>query len=200
MKFQTYVQIGIISLVIIIIFLFYFNFFREKNLVKEEILSEDNLELNSKDSENFDEVDKNIILSLEYKSSDTLGNRYIIKSKSAESEKENLNFLKLIDVEAVIYLIDKPPIFIYSNYADHDKSTFNTNFYDNVKIQHDDINILSNNLDLMYEKNKVSLYNILQANNKDVELKADKIDFDILTKELRINMYNNNSKIEFLSN
>ena len=46
----------------------------------------------------------------------------------------------------------------------------------------------------------MSLYNILQANNDKGELKADKIDFDILTKELRINMYSKDGKIELLSN
>ena len=199
MKFQTYIQIGILILILVIIFLFYFNFFRETNVINEKNLSEVDSDISTKDKEN-DDTDKNIILSLEYKSSDTLGNKYIIKSKSAESVSENLNFLKLVDVEATIYLIDKSPIFIYSNFADHDKSNFNTNFYESVQIQYEDIKIVSNNLDLLYDKNKVSLYNILQANNDKGELKADKIDFDILTKELRINMYSKDGKIELLSN
>ena len=199
MKFQTYVQIGILILIVVIIFLFYFNFFREIKVIDEKNLSGINLDISTEDKDN-NNTDKNIILSLEYKSSDSLGNKYIIKSKSAESVSENLNFLKLVDVEATIYLVDKSPIFIYSNFADHDKSTFNTNFYESVKIQHEDIEIISNNLDLLYDENKVSLYNILQANNQKVELKADKIDFDILTKELRINMYSKDGKIELLSN
>ena len=199
MKFQTYVQIGILILIVVIIFLFYFNFFREIKVIDENNLSGINLDV-SKENKDNNNTDKNIILSLEYKSSDSLGNKYIIKSKSAESVSENLNFLKLVDVEATIYLVDKSPIFIYSNFADHDKSTFNTNFYESVKIQHEDIKIISDNLYLLYDENKVSLYNILQANNKKVELKADKIDFDILTKELRINMYSKDGKIELLSN
>ena len=199
MKFQTYIQIGILILIVVIIFLFYFNFFREIKVIDENNLSGINLDV-SKENKDNNNTDKNIILSLEYKSSDSLGNKYIIKSKSAESVSENLNFLKLVDVEATIYLVDKSPIFIYSNFADHDKSTFNTNFYESVKIQHEDIKIISDNLYLLYDENKVSLYNILQANNKKVELKADKIDFDILTKELRINMYSKDGKIELLSN
>ena len=66
---------------------------------------------------------------MEYQSIDTLGNRYVIKSKFAEIVSDTDEVLKLKEVTAIIYLINKSPIFINSQNALHNKDTFNTNFF-----------------------------------------------------------------------
>ena len=103
--------------------------------------------------------------------------------------------MKLVNVTATILLRDKDPVYIYSDFADHDKTSFDTKFYGNVKILHTDIFIKSENLDLFYKDNIASLYNIEEAYNNEIKLIADKIDFDMLTRELTINMYENNKTI-----
>ena len=55
---------------------------------------------------------------------------------------------------------------------------------------------MSQNLDLFYDEKYISLYNINQAKNNNLELFADKIDYNLLTKDLSINMYNSNEKIK----
>ena len=102
--------------------------------------------------------------------------------------------IKLIDVSAKIILKNKSPIYINSDYAIHNKNEFDTKFYENVYIVHDDLKIFSENLDLMYNSNFVSLYNIKEIDKKNIKLKADKIDFDMLTKDVSINMYKNDQK------
>ena len=125
-----------------------------------------------------------------------MGNKYIIKSKSAKKTSQNDEILELQNVSATIYLKDKSPINILSDYAIYDKKSLNTKFFDNVKIDHDDIIIVSQNLDLFYDEKYISLYNINQAKNNNLELFADKIDYNLLTKDLSINMYNSNEKIK----
>ena len=138
---------------------------------------------------------ESIIDNLEYKSQDAIGNKYLIKSKKAESSTDNQFTLKLIDVDATIFLVGKPPIIINSNYAIHNKQTFNTEFFGNVKILHEDIDVKSDNLDLLYDINLVSLYNIKEAYFNNTELIADKINFDMLTRDISINMNEEKDKI-----
>ena len=127
-----------------------------------------------------------------------MGNEYLINSKSAEVSSNNEELIKLIDVSAKIILKNKSPIYINSDYAIHNKNEFDTKFYENVYIVHDDLKIFSENLDLMYNNNFVSLYNIKEIYNKNIKLKADKIDFDMLTKDVSINMYKNDQKVKII--
>ena len=202
MNNKTYLQLFIIFLIIITSSLIYQNYFKKvdyyedqnQSSVSNEII---NIEKN-KDDEKFKNQSSSIIEQLKYVSSDSLGNDYIIESQSAQVISNNYNLLKLIDVTATILLRDKDPVYIYSDFADHDKISFDTKFYGNVKILHTDIFIKSENLDLFYKDSIASLYNIEEAYNKEIKLIADKIDFDMLTRDLTINMYDSNETINIL--
>ena len=194
---KTIYQFLIFFTIFVSIFLFYYNFFYKKNYekqIKSEIINEvtpDNFEEDM-------ETEKSVILNLEYKSSDSFGNEYILKANSAEILPDDQENLKLIDVKAVIYLKDKSPINISSDFAFHNKNSFDTNFFSKVEIKHDEFDIESENLDLLYASNLVSLYNIKRALYGESSLKVDKIDFDILTKDLSMNMYKNHERINIL--
>ena len=47
----------------------------------------------------------------------------------------------------------------------------------------------------MYNSNFVSLYNIKEIYNNNIQLNADRIEFDILTKNVSINMNKNTDKV-----
>ena len=196
MKSKTTIQITLIIFALIISSYVYLKFFSVDILKNDEEINEKIIQ-NSEDSENQNELKtaESIIDNLEYKSQDAIGNRYLIKSKKAESSTDNQFTLKLIDVDATIFLVGKPPIIINSNYAIHNKQTFNTEFFGNVKILHEDIDVKSDNLDLLYDINLVSLYNIKEAYFNNTELIADKINFDMLTRDISINMNEEKDKI-----
>ena len=202
MNNKTYLQLFIIFLIIITSSLIYQNYFKKVDYYEEQNQSSVSNEIinieKNKDDEKFKNQSSSIIEQLKYISSDSLGNDYIIESKSAQVVSNNYNLLRLIDVTATILLRDKDPVYIYSDFADHDKISFDTKFYGNVKILHTDIFIKSGNLDLFYKDSIVSLYNIEEAYNKEIKLIADKIDFDMLTRDLTINMYDNNKTISIL--
>ena len=197
MKKNTIFQLLIFSTIFLSIFLFYYNFFYKKNYqkqIKTEIINEVTPDNFKEDTE----TNKSVILNLEYKSSDAFGNEYILKANSAEIQPDNEENLKLIDVRAVIYLKDKTPINISSDFAFHNKNSFDTNFFSKVEIKHDEFDVESENLDLLYASNLVSLYNIKKAFYGESSLKVDKINFDILTKDLSMNMFKNNERINIL--
>ena len=160
MKIKTVLQFVILSLIVMSGFIIYKQFFSKEVYVEELVLDDKEIQKKIFDKiDNEDEKD-NLILNLEYKSMDAAGNIYLIKSESAESAKENVNLLKLKNVNASVKLINKPTIFIKSDFANHNKETFDTEFYNNVEIKHEDIRVFSETLDLLYNENLVSLYNI----------------------------------------
>ena len=189
MKSKSIIQILIVLTIILTSYFVYKSFFVKKSYKDENFTLSDNVLSNTLSNKDNETYGKNTIENLEYKSTDSFGNEYIIKSETAESNLENENQLTLIKVSALIYLLDKPPIIISSDFAKHDKSSFNTNFYDNVKINYDEVEVEANNLDLIYNNNLISLYNINKAMNQDVEL---------LTKDVSINMYKDSEKIKLI--
>ena len=199
MKSKSFIQLILFLIVILSFFIVYQYFFSENKSVK--IIDNQPNEIQPQNSQSIQSkvIDTdNIIEKLEYKSIDAYGNEYIIKSSKAESQMNDSNSVKLFKVSAIIYSPKKKPIMIKSDFALHNKLTFNTKFYDNVEILHDTIQVSSDNLDLLYKENRVDLYNIKSANYKQSTLLADKITFDILTKNVSVNMYKDNQRIKIL--
>ena len=199
MKSKSFIQLILFLIVILSSFIVYQYFFSENKSVK--IIDSQPNEIQSQNSQIMQSkiIDTdNIIEKLEYKSIDAYGNEYVIKSSKAESQLNDSNNVMLFSVSAIIYSPKKKPIMIKSDFALHNKLTFNTKFYDNVEILHDTIEVTSGNLDLLYKENRVDLYNIKSANYKQSILLADKITFDILTKNVSVNMYKDNQRIKIL--
>ena len=183
-------------------YLVYESFFKNRSFVQEESkinINSENISITQTEEKiNSDDKEKNLISNLKYKSFDSMGNEYLINSKAAEISSKNDELIKLIDVSAKIILKNKSPILIKSDYAIHNKNVFDTKFYGNVNVKHEDIKIFSENLDMMYNNNFVSLYNITEIYDNNIQLKADKIDFDILTKNVSINMNENTEKVKII--
>ena len=199
---KSYIQLVLIVICLISTYLVYINFFKNDSFVQDEgetvIITENKSISRYKGEISVKEKESNLISNLKYKSFDSMGNEYLINSKSAELSTKNDELIKLIDVSAKINLKKKSPILIKSDYAIHNKNMFDTKFYGNVNIVHEDIKIFSENLDMMYNSNFVSLYNIKEIYDNNIQLKADKIDFDILTKNVSINMNENTEKVKII--
>jgi len=199
---KSYIQLFLVMVSVLSIYLVYESFFKNRSFVQEDSeidINSESVSVNQTEEKiNSDDKEKNLISNLKYKSFDAMGNEYLINSKSAEMSSKNDELIKLIDVSAKIILKEKSPILIKSDYAIHNKNMFDTKFYGNVNVTHEDIKIFSENLDMMYNNNFVSLYNIREIYDNNIQLKADKIDFDILTKNVSINMNENTEKVKII--
>ena len=199
---KSYIQLVLVMVCIFSTYLVYESFFKNKSFVQDEseitVNSQSKTINQSEEKINSETLEKNLISNLNYKFFDAMGNEYLINSKSAELSSKNEELIKLINVSAKIILKKKSPILIKSDYAIHNKNMFDTKFYGNVNVTHEDIKIFSENLDMMYNNNFVSLYNIKEIYDNNIQLKADKIDFDILTKNVSINMNENSEKVKII--
>ena len=197
---KSYIQLILVMVCVLSTYLVYESFFKNRSFVQEENeinINKENISISqTEEIINTNKNEKNLISNLKYKSFDAMGNEYLINSKSAEMSSKNDELIKLIDVSAKIILKNKSPILIKSDYAIHNKNMFDTKFYGNVNVTHEDLKIFSENLDMMYNNNFVSLYNIREIYDNNIQLKADKIDFDILTKNVSINMNENTENVK----
>ena len=196
MNSKSLIQILALILIIVSIYLV-----GSKLFLKEPYLADIEMENNEIISEKTTSIEGqkvtelNLIENLQYKSIDSLGNEYIINCESAVSNIDDENVLNLKKVNAIVYIKNKSPIFIDSDFAIYNKNTFNTNFYGNVKVVNNITKILSQNLDFIYEDNLVNLYNIKEVFYDETKLIADTIKFDLITKDININMNDKNKKI-----
>ena len=94
MRISSIFQVLIIFLILLSVIYVYKEFFRNENFVKIEEKKEFQ---NDEVISNNDEDISSIIVNLEYKSFDTLGNKYIIKSKSAKKTSQNDEINELFD-------------------------------------------------------------------------------------------------------
>ena len=64
----------------------------------------------------------------------------------------------------------------------------------------DENKITSNNLDFIFDKNLITIYNNVKYNGIQGLLLADKVDMNILKKETEIFMFNKEKKVEIQYN
>ena len=196
MKSKSIIQI--LTLILIIVSLYLVGtklFFNDPYLSDIEIENTNNLSKKPTSFDSEEVTELSLIENLQYKSIDSMGNEYIINCESAVSNIDDENILNLKKVSAIVYIKNKAPIFIDSDFAIYNKNSFNTNFYGNVKVINDITKILSENLDLIYEDNLVNLYNIKEVFYDKTKLIADNVKFNLLTKDININMNDKNKKI-----
>ena len=142
----------------------------------------------------------NLIENINYASTDNLGNKFVIKSKTGEINIDNPNIVYKTNVEAIINLINSDPVIIKSNYAKYNKINYETNFKEDILLTYQAHRITSQNLDLSFENNLATIYNKIVYDNNNVKISADILEIDLITKNSKIFMNNEYKKIKITTN
>ena len=204
MNVKTLVQIFLFLLILGIFYTFYFVYFKEDDSqLNQNQIETNKLETVKDDSTKLentvvDEKNSNIIEKIEYKSTDRKGNEYKLEAKIGEINIKNKNIIKLKIVSANIFLVEKEPIKIFSDFAIYNTENHDTKFYDNVKIEFEDNIIVSDNFDLFIEENKAKIYNNVTFNSNISKIISDTVNIDLLTGNINVDMYNKTNKVNFL--
>ena len=165
----------------------------EQSLDMKKIVKKD------KDNDSVIEEDKNasnIITDLSYKNIDHKGNIFNINSKITKifEDKEDLNFMEV--VVARIFLLDGRVIEIFADKAIYNTINYNTEFVGNVHVVEDETKITSNNLNFIFDKNLITIYNDVEYKGYNKFLTADKVDINLLNHKVNIYMYDKMSKVK----
>ena len=165
----------------------------EQNLDMKKIVKKD------KDNDSVIEEDKNasnIISDLSYKNIDYKGNIFNINSKITKifEDKEDLNFMEVVVCR--IFLLDGSVIEIFADKAIYNTINYNTEFVGNVLVVKDENKITSNNLDFIFDKNLITIYNNVKYKGYNKFLTADKVDMNLLNHKVNVYMYDKMSKVK----
>ena len=187
---------GILCLILIFSFLifFYFKSSQDKNLVekKKEIerIKEENIEVVEERIES-----SNIIEDVSYSAKDTKGNEYFLKAVEGTIDQNESNYIFLKSVKANINLKNYNLIEISSDFGKYDINNYDTIFSKNVLITYLNSKITGDYLDFSWDKNLMIISkNVILENNKSL-LKADVIEVDIKSRDIKIFMYEENKKV-----
>ena len=185
---KTYLQISIIFLIIFIMIYIYVDYFRNSN--------KNIVEVNELDPKlNIVKGTEDLITEMSYFSEDNKGNTYEIKSEYGVINPDNSNLILMDKVNAIIYLVDGEKILINSEKAQYNDNNNDTIFKGSVEMIYIDHKINSENMDLSFNDKTVILYDNVRYNSSISNITADRIFVDLLNKNTKIQMNDDNSNI-----
>ena len=184
MSSKLLIQLSITLLIALILLVFYYFFFTNDNtFIKEDKVDVDN-QINNK------------IVDLKYTANDIDGNSYIINSEYGEISDLDSNELKLQGVKAEIEIKNSESVIILSDYANYNKVTLNTYFYNNVKLTYIGHLIKSDKMFLNYVNKDINIQENVVYEGYNNKLLADIIEIDLVTKFSKIYMLDKYGKVK----
>ena len=184
MSYKSLIQSGIVLAIILILLAIYFLFFKK---------SEKLIKINKAEIDNNVE---NKILELKYNALDADGNSYIIESNAGKVSDKEKNVLILEQVTGIIKIQNSEDIIILSDFANYNKVTLDTYFYDNVRLSFDGHSIDSNELFMNYIDKNISIKNNVRYKGYNNKLYADILEIDLVTKFSKIYMLDKQKKVK----
>ncbi len=182
----TQIFLIIFSLVII----FYTYNYKNKS-TNEEIISKSlqkEIEKNlSDDNENSD-----VFFNIEYSGIDLSGNRFLLKSKEARTDKEKENLVLMKDVIGKFYFKDDTTLDIVSAQGVYNNKTLDIIFIGDVSAFYKEGKLFAQRAEYNNSKNYLKLTEDVHILDIKGEMFADELFFDIKKKTLDIASYNNN--------
>ena len=183
-KRQQKIQITLILIGLILIVATYFYYpSLDKNFVSKNQTIKENLKEDLEDTEST--TFENTI----YKGIYDLDKTFTIQAEEAFILNEEADIVYMKGMHVILYLNDGRIVNITSTKGKYNKATYDCFFENNVKATDGEIEIFSDNLDLLATENSVKIYNNVNLNDITGSLKADKIDYDFETKYFRVSMF-----------
>ena len=187
------IQFLLLITILIIVFSTFFLYFNKK-----EKLEASNLPITKEKESLIDDETGTLIKDINYSFYDSAGNYYELLSEVGKVDINNSDKIFMTDVVATIYLVDSSPIKITSKHANYNKINHETSFFKNVKVTHLIHKATSENLDISFNDNLASMYNNIVYNKPGTNLKADRLEIDLITRNSKIFMDNKTEKIKII--
>ena len=181
------IQLTLLLIGIFFIFFTYFGTQKKENLSKDIKVVE---ESSKKFNESIDE-DLNKFEDVEYKGIDANGNRFVIWSNYAEFSTDKPEIINMTDIICNFYFKDGTTLRIISDYGIYNNITNDMEFNENVKMNYLENVLFSQRVNFTNIKNELIVEGNVITEGPDGKLRADRLDFDLNSKKLKISMYNN---------
>ena len=184
------IQLLIFVIVFISIFIFYKLYFYDEVSIKSKKTSQI-------EEASSDKINNNTIENLKYNINLNEENSYSISSASSEIKYVNNNeIVYMTKVEAIFLGKDKQPVKIISDFAVYNKLDNQTFFEKNVIIRYQSHSIFSDKMLINLKNDMANIYDSVRYKGPNIELKADQINLNLLTKKIDIYMDDNLDNVE----
>ena len=203
MNSKIIIQILLIVTVITILSATFYNYFYDDAITSTVTKSEDLIKKNNSTNSNLAQIQNNtsnILNNITYENFDVKGNRYQISASTGEIKDLNSDIIYMSDVVALIFLKDLGTVKILSKNAIFNSLSFNSNFYEDVQINYLEHQLNGEKLDLKFNENLLILKEKVLYQNLNTKLFADAISIDLITKNSKIFMNDDEKKIKILNN
>ena len=176
-------QLSLIFIGLIIIFFTYF--FNLEKKQPSEVVNE----TETKENEEFLEEGVNRFENVEYKGIDNTGNKFTIGSQFAEFKKEKPELIFMENVECFFTFKDNTVLLISSKKGIYNNISNDMQFSEDVKMDYLENTIFSDRANFNNYENQLLIAGNVRGDGPTTNLKADELDFDLNTKDLKISMY-----------
>ena len=176
-------QLSLIFIGLIIIFFTYF--FNLEKKQPSDIVTE----TETKENEEFLEEGVNRFENVEYKGIDNTGNKFTIGSQFAEFKKEKPELIFMENVECFFTFKDNTVLLISSKKGIYNNISNDMQFSEDVKMDYLENTIFSDRANFNNYENQLLIAGNVRGDGPTTNLKADELDFDLNTKDLKISMY-----------
>jgi len=175
-------QITLLFLGVLIIFFTYFYTDRQKTVKKNE---EKKIEEIDKQNQN-----KSTFENITYEGIDKNGNKFTIGSSYAEFENDRPNIISMSNILSRFFFEDGTVLRVISDFGVYDNITNDMSFEQNVKMYYLESRLFAEKADFVNSKSYLFVQGNVVAEGLEGDLRADKMNFDLIEKKLRISMYN----------
>ena len=171
-----------------ILLLYTYSFQNKKineTIIQKQTLDEINQDLGKETDE------ENKFFDITYTNVDLNGNRYILKSKEAETNANNTELVLMKDVTAIFYFNDNTILNVFSDKGVYNNKTLDMKFDGNVKANYIDSKLFADQAEYSNTGNFLSIKDNVTVVDKRGRIKADRIFFDLKENTVDIESFNN---------
>lgn len=158
-------------------------YFTKKDKVSEKIISSEELEKINKDLKNDEE--KDVFYNVQYSGLDLAGNRYILKSKEATTNKEVQEVVEMKNVNAVFYFKDNTTLFVASDKGTYNNKSLDMVFEKNIKANYEDSELYGERIVYLNSKKTLIISENVKISDIRGTMRAEKLLFDLEKKNIR---------------
>ena len=171
-----------IGLILILITYFYYPYMKKVKFTDNQVVQ--------KDGSNTPDIDQGTSFeNVQYEGVYQINKTFSVMSEKAHILNKEPDVVYMTNMHVILYLDNGRIVNILSNKGRYNKVTYDCFFEDDVRATDEETKIFSDNLDLLATEDSVKIYNNVIVNYPEASLRADKIDYDFVTKYFKVSMF-----------
>ena len=189
---KTQIILTSIGLILLLITYFYYPYMQKVKFTDNQVVQ--------KDGSNTSDIDQSTSFeNVQYEGLYQINNTFSVMSEKAHILNKEPDVVYMTNMHVILYLDNGRIVNILSNKGRYNKVTYDCFFEDDVRATDEETKIFSDNLDLLATEDSVKIYNNVIVNYPEASLRADKIDYDFVTKYFKVSMFDDKAvKIKVL--